>query len=91
MKVVYDPLNKIEKAIDRDPEGEEQHDSVEIDLVIKEVEDGLFHIGDYGDELPASTVVCLVCGGNTFNVGRACYYTAIRCTKCEYEIEIDSG
>ena len=68
-------------------DGEEE--DVPFQEITKPKEETLFHIGD-GDMI-AQTLVCKKCDGDQFNVGRASYYTAIRCVKCEWEICVHNG
>lgn len=79
----YDPLKKVIT----DPENY-YGDNTDF---ITEKDDGLFHIGQSYEDTAAETIVCKICGGNEFNIGSGCYFTAIRCTKCEYEICIHEG
>jgi ribosomal protein L37E len=37
------------------------------------------------------TLVCRICGNDSFVVGQAEYYTAVKCTACGYEIGIHEG
>ena len=53
------------------------------------VDDDTFHIG-YGG-VAASVLVCKVCGGREFNVGKGSWYTAIKCVKCLWELCVHSG
>lgn len=60
------------------------------DLTI-EKEDGLFHVGQSYEDQPAKTLYCKNCNGSTFNVGKANYFTAIRCVNCGYEVCVHEG
>ena len=61
------------------------------DLYKIESEPSIFHIGQSYEAFPAKKLACKSCGGDEFNVGGASYYTAIRCTKCEWEDCIHDG
>ena len=56
-----------------------------------EEDSGLFHIGQSYEEVPASKTVCTDCGGSEFYVGQGSYFTAIKCTTCEWEICVHQG
>ncbi len=62
------------------------------DSVIEELPaDNTFSIGQYGEETAATTLGCKRCGGTTFHVGSATYFTAIKCTSCGWERCINDG
>jgi len=54
-------------------------------------EDKLFNIGISDEDPPAKTTYCKKCGGNEFNVGKATYWTGIKCVKCGWEICVHEG
>jgi hypothetical protein len=60
------------------------------DLFIEKT-DGLFHIGQSYEDIPAKTIYCKKCGGNKFNVGVGSYFAGIKCITCGWEICIHSG
>lgn len=82
----FDPNSKIKI----DPLWEELDISPGEEEFIETKQDHLFHIGQYNQGL-AKTVYCKHCGGKEFNVGQEYYFTAIRCTTCEYEVCIHEG
>jgi ribosomal protein S27E len=47
--------------------------------------------GYFPNRVRADQVICLGCHGTTFAVGRASYYTAIRCMTCGWEECIHDG
>jgi len=51
----------------------------------------LFTIGQCYEKNAAITLVCVKCGGDEFHVGQGSYYTAIMCTKCQWEKCIHDG
>ena len=50
-----------------------------------------FHIGQVYDDEPAQSLACEHCGNNSFHVGVGGYYTAIKCTECEWEARLHDG
>lgn len=50
-----------------------------------------FHIGQSYEEKTCETLYCKHCGSDKFKVGQADYFTALKCTTCEYEICIHDG
>ena len=50
-----------------------------------------FHIGQSYDEKKAQQIKCHKCGCTEFNVAQGNYYTAIRCSSCEWECCIHEG
>ena len=51
----------------------------------------LFHIGQSYIDTPVPTLTCKGCEGNTFHVGSADYFTAVKCTTCGWEAGIHEG
>jgi hypothetical protein len=49
-----------------------------------------FHIGQRYDEI-AKALSCRSCGSNRFFVGKAAFFTAIKCVNCEWELCIHEG
>jgi len=45
-----------------------------------------FHIGQSYEDKPAKAIFCIRCGRNRFNVAQGDFYTAIRCSYCEWEL-----
>lgn len=63
-----------------------------IDEVIKCLpRDDTFHIGQSYEKRAAITLSCAYCGSKEFMVGKAEYFTAIRCPNCGWEACIHDG
>lgn len=56
-----------------------------------EVERNDFHVGQIYDDYAAKTTICKKCGADKFMVGQGSYFTAIKCTNCNWEICIHDG
>ncbi len=70
----------------------EKYDEPDMDEVLEEIpDDNTFVIGQGYEERPAKTIRCKNCKGTDFNVGQGSYYTAIRCTTCEWQVCIHEG
>lgn len=88
----YDPNNKLKRdPIDPNDEHSDEWHSPEEHELVDNLNDTLFHIGQSYEKKPAETLVCKFCGSTEFNVGSGSYYTAIRCPKCEWELNIHNG
>lgn len=53
--------------------------------------EGDFEIGQCYEDEPAKTLICKKCKSKKFIVGKASYFTAIKCEKCGWEICIHEG
>jgi hypothetical protein len=63
----------------------------EIEELVDTSSEPFFHIGQPYEKKVAGKLVCKLCGGDHFYVGRGDYYTAIKCVKCEWEKCIHEG
>lgn len=59
--------------------------------VTKEEQRNDFKIGCSSQKETALTLICKICGSDSFMVGTAAYYTAIKCKKCKYEFCTHEG
>jgi ribosomal protein S27E len=60
--------------------------------VIKELpDDETFVIGQSYEEYAATTLACKKCGNTAFRVGQGSYFTAIKCTECDWQLCIHEG
>ena len=57
----------------------------------EDVDRGDFQIGQCYTEGFAKTVICPICKGDQFIVGRDDHFTAIKCPKCKYQLAIHQG
>lgn len=61
----------------------------------KYVDNYVFHlVGEHvrgGEDKPMTTVVCVTCGGDKFQVGSGDWVTAIKCCECGWERVIHDG
>jgi hypothetical protein len=75
-----------EGALDAFPE-----DDTARPVCYRTTEDRPFHIGPSYDKPPVQMIVCVKCGGSSFEVGKAAFYTAIRCVTCQWEVCTHEG
>jgi hypothetical protein len=54
-------------------------------------EDETFIIGQCYESEAATTLSCKKCSNTAFRVGRGDYYTAIKCTACDWQLCIHEG
>lgn len=69
-------------------QGSGNHDK---EMYVKLIKDETFHVGQMYVEVPCETYVCLGCGGKEFKVGYGDLFTAIKCVKCLWEVEVHEG
>jgi hypothetical protein len=53
-----------------------------------------FHLSQYegtSSADPVRQLKCVKCGGVDFHIGRADYYTAVRCVACRWEVCVHEG
>jgi hypothetical protein len=66
----------------------DDEDHVDINNVVETRANNSFHVNYVMHYGRCKELFCKICGGNTFNIGRSEYMTALRCTTCLYEIII---
>lgn len=65
---------------------------VEEPILFEEEQGGtMFHLKQSYEPSNVNKLICLGCGGDQFNIGKGNYYTAIRCSTCEWEQCIHEG
>lgn len=74
-----------------DTDGEEYWSDACIEDLLDEVQRDDFHIGQCYTYNTCKTYICKECGSDHFIVGTDDHYTAIKCSKCKYEIAIHQG
>ena len=62
-----------------------------MEYVIEKRQRNDFHLVSSIDESRCKTLVCRICGDDKFIVGQKEYYTALRCTNCNYDLGIHEG
>ena len=71
---------------------DKEYQQPEYDEVIEELEgDETFIIGQVYEDVAATTLCCKKCKNTAFRVGRGSYYTAIKCTACDWQLCIHDG
>lgn len=61
------------------------------DVLEMKPDDETFSIGQCYDKEAATTLCCRKCKSTEFNVGAGSYYTAVKCTSCDWQLCIHDG
>ena len=70
----------------------ENYKQPEYDDVIQELpDDETFEIGQNYKKVAATTLSCKRCGNTAFMVGKGSYYTAVKCSACDWQLCIHDG
>ena len=97
MKFFYSNNNKslLKKIIEKnqlDAELDEfEDDNVVSEYVLNNKDNNDFTISLGPQSKGIATLSCKICGADSFIVGQAEYFTAIKCTVCQYEIGVHDG
>jgi hypothetical protein len=62
-----------------------------MEYVIEKKHRDEFHLVSDEIEKRCATIVCRLCGNDQFVIGQKEYFTAIKCTRCKYELGIHEG
>ena len=61
------------------------------DVLITDESDETFKIGQEFEDFAATTLKCKLCGSKEFNVSVDYCFTALKCTKCDWQICLHYG
>lgn len=66
-------------------------DDVIMEYVIEKISRKDFHFSQVLEMDSCSTLSCRLCSNERLVVGQAAFFTAVRCSNCDYEIAIHEG